>query len=30
LAPKLDPDRLWQIRVWEDPTLYVDYRGGRP
>jgi 6-pyruvoyltetrahydropterin/6-carboxytetrahydropterin synthase len=29
LAPKLDPDRLWQVRVWEDPTLYVDYRGGR-
>jgi 6-pyruvoyltetrahydropterin/6-carboxytetrahydropterin synthase len=27
LAPKLGPDRLWQIRVWEDPTLYVDYRG---
>jgi 6-pyruvoyltetrahydropterin/6-carboxytetrahydropterin synthase len=29
LAPKLNPDRLWQVRVWEDPTLYVDYRGGR-
>jgi 6-pyruvoyltetrahydropterin/6-carboxytetrahydropterin synthase len=27
LAPKLGPDRLWQVRVWEDPTLYVDYRG---
>ena len=27
LAPKLGVDRLWQIRVWEDPTLYVDYRG---
>lgn len=28
LAAKLGPDRLWQVRVWEDPTLYVDYRGG--
>jgi 6-pyruvoyltetrahydropterin/6-carboxytetrahydropterin synthase len=28
LAPKLGVDRLWQVRVWEDPTLYVDYRGG--
>jgi 6-pyruvoyltetrahydropterin/6-carboxytetrahydropterin synthase len=28
LAPKLGPERLWQVRVWEDPTLYVDYRGG--
>lgn len=27
LAAKLGPDRLWQVRVWEDPTLYVDYRG---
>jgi 6-pyruvoyltetrahydropterin/6-carboxytetrahydropterin synthase len=27
LAPKLGGDRLWQVRVWEDPTLYVDYRG---
>ena len=27
LAPKLGPDRLWQVRVWEDPTLFVDYRG---
>jgi 6-pyruvoyltetrahydropterin/6-carboxytetrahydropterin synthase len=27
LAPKLGLDRLWQVRVWEDPTLYVDYRG---
>lgn len=25
LAPKLGPDRLWQVRVWEDPTLYVEY-----
>ena len=28
LVPKLGGERLWQIRVWEDPTLYVDYRGG--
>lgn len=27
LAPKLGPDRLWQVRVWEDPTLYVEYGG---
>jgi len=27
LAPKLGADRLAQVRVWEDPTLYVDYRG---
>lgn len=27
LAPKLGADRLWRVRVWEDPTLYVDYRG---
>jgi hypothetical protein len=27
LAPKLGADRLWQVRVWEDPTLFVDYRG---
>src|SRR5207249_1697202 len=27
LAPKLGADRLWQVRVWEDPTLYVDVRG---
>ena len=27
LAPKLGGERLWQVRVWEDPTLYVDYRG---
>jgi 6-pyruvoyltetrahydropterin/6-carboxytetrahydropterin synthase len=26
LAPKLGSDRLWLVRVWEDPTLYVDYR----
>ena len=27
LAPKLGGDRLWRVRVWEDPTLYVDYFG---
>jgi len=27
LAPKLGSERLFQVRVWEDPTLYVDYRG---
>ena len=27
LRPKLPCERLWQVRVWEDPTLYVDYRG---
>jgi 6-pyruvoyltetrahydropterin/6-carboxytetrahydropterin synthase len=27
LAPKLDGDRLWRVRVAEDPTLYVDYFG---
>ena len=27
LAPKLGTERLWQLRVWEDPTLWVDYRG---
>lgn len=29
LEPKLGPERLWQVRVWEDPTLFVDYRGPR-
>ena len=28
LVAKLGGERLWQVRVWEDPTLYVDYRGG--
>ena len=28
LMAKLGEERLWQVRVWEDPTLYVDYRGG--
>lgn len=27
LEPKLGPDRLWRVRVWEDPTLFVDYEG---
>ena len=27
LVPKLGAERLWQVRVWEDDTLYVDYRG---
>jgi 6-pyruvoyltetrahydropterin/6-carboxytetrahydropterin synthase len=27
LAPKLGPDRLCRVRVWEDPTLFVDYDG---
>lgn len=27
LAPKLGPDRLWRVRVGEDPTLYVEYLG---
>jgi len=27
LAPKLGTDRLWRVRLWEDPTLYVDYHG---
>ena len=27
IVPKLGRECLWQVRVWEDPTLYVDYRG---
>ena len=27
LVAKLGAERLWQVRVWEDDTLYVDYRG---
>ena len=27
LAPKLGPDRLAGVRVWEDATLFVDYDG---
>jgi 6-pyruvoyltetrahydropterin/6-carboxytetrahydropterin synthase len=29
LLPTLGPERLWRVRVWEDPTLFVDYEGGR-
>jgi len=28
LAEKLGADRLAQVRLWEDPTLYVDVEGG--
>ena len=27
LAPKLGAERLAHVRVWEDPTLFVDYDG---
>jgi 6-pyruvoyltetrahydropterin/6-carboxytetrahydropterin synthase len=27
LAPKLGAERLARVRVWEDPTLYVEYCG---
>ena len=27
LAPKLGHERLWRLRLWEDPTFYVDYFG---
>lgn len=27
LEPKLGAERLWQVRVWEDERLWVDYRG---
>jgi len=27
LAAKLGGDRLARVRVWEDPTLFVDYDG---
>jgi len=27
LAPKLGADRLWRVRLWEDPTFYVEYYG---
>ena len=29
LVDKLGSERLWQVRVWEDETLVVDYRGDR-
>jgi 6-pyruvoyltetrahydropterin/6-carboxytetrahydropterin synthase len=27
LAPKLGQERLWRLRLWEDPTFYVEYFG---
>jgi len=27
LQPKLGPERLWRLRLWEDPTFYVEYFG---
>jgi 6-pyruvoyltetrahydropterin/6-carboxytetrahydropterin synthase len=27
LEAKLGAERLWRVRVWEDATLFVDYRG---
>ena len=27
LAPMVGPDRLANVRVWEDATLFVDYDG---
>jgi len=27
LVEKLGAERLWQVRVWEDDSLFVDYRG---
>jgi hypothetical protein len=26
-VPKLGAERLWRLRLWEDPTFYVDYFG---
>jgi len=26
VAAKVGVERLWQVRVWEDPTLFVDVR----
>ena len=28
LAPKLGAERLYRLRLWEDPTFYVEYFGG--
>jgi len=28
LLPKLGQERLWRLRLWEDPTFYVEYFGG--
>lgn len=27
LAPKLGPERLYRLRLWEDPAFYVEYVG---
>lgn len=27
LEGKLGADRLWRLRLWEDPSLYVEYYG---
>ena len=27
LAPKLGAERLYRLRLWEDPTFYVEYLG---
>jgi 6-pyruvoyltetrahydropterin/6-carboxytetrahydropterin synthase len=27
LAPKLGTERLYRLRLWEDPTFYVEYLG---
>ena len=27
LEPKIGRERLWRLRLWEDPTFYVDYFG---
>ena len=27
LAPKLGTERLYRLRLWEDPTFYVEYFG---
>lgn len=27
LVPKLGAERLWRLRLWEDPTFYMDYFG---
>lgn len=27
LAPKIGAERLWRLRLWEDPAFYVDYYG---
>lgn len=27
LSPKLGSERLWRVRLWEDPTFYVEFYG---